>query len=561
MGETSKYAIYRVLSGSSFSTDLFTIISEKGIGCGENDTHEISDQSTMTDNQALPIPTNRFWFRLTIALIALMTLGRIVSLIFSPITLVADETQYWIWSHEFDWGYYSKPPMIAWLIAVSTSVFGDSEAAIRFPVPLLHAATASFLYLSGQRLWDSRTGFWVALVYLTMPAIWLSSGIISTDVLLFTAWTGGLYCLLRLRDGENWPSAIGLGIAVGLGFLSKYAMVYFALGTLIAIALDRPTRLALLTKNGLIAASLAGLLLLPNILWNAANDFATVTHTAANANWGGDLFQPEEMFEFLTAQFLVFGPAIFVVLIVIFALTIREYATSSANTVFLVGFCLPPLVIVTLQAFLSRAHGNWAASAYLAGTILVVCFLLRGPSWRRYVLIGSVVLHSFMGIGMAILAPNPTLIEAVGMSNATKRFRGWRETGSAITEAAMADAYDVIVFDDRNVFHQMQRYAPDLQRPLMMWQRYSGPSNHAEQRWPLTDGFTGRVLIVSRRPLEVARMRDDFAQFEALSTLSIALDGNKTREFSLWEAQGYNRIERNTEYEDRWRALDNATGD
>jgi 4-amino-4-deoxy-L-arabinose transferase-like glycosyltransferase len=512
----------------------------------------------MMDNQAQLIPTNRLWFRLTIALIALMTIGRIIALIFSPITLHADETQYWVWSREFDWGYFSKPPMIAWIIATSTSVFGNSEAAIRLPVPLLHAATASFLYLCAQRLWDNRTGFWVALVYLTMPGIWLSNGIISTDVLLFTAWTGGLYCLLRLRDGEDWPSAIGLGAAVGLGFLSKYAMIYFVVGTLLAIALDRPTRMAMMTRNGLIAATLAGLLLLPNILWNSANDFATVSHTAANANWGGDLFQTEEMFEFLAAQFFVFGPAVFVTLLIILALTVRDYATSSDNSLLLTGFCLPPLAIVTLQAFLSRAHGNWAASAYMAGTLLVVSFLLRGASWRRYVLVGSIAIHSVMGIGMAVLAPNPSLIEAVGMSNATKRIRGWRETGAAITEAAMAEAYDAIVFDNRNVFHQMQRYAPDLHRPLNMWLRYSGPSNHAEQSWPLADGFSGRVLIVSERPSEVARMREDFERFEPLMNISIPLDGVKTRELTLWEAEGYLRIERDAEYEARWLEVDEA---
>jgi hypothetical protein len=512
----------------------------------------------MMDNPTSPDSTNRPWIRATIVLIALISVGRVISLIFSPITLLADETQYWIWSREFDWGYFSKPPMIAWLIAASTSMFGDSEAAVRLPVPVLHAATASFLYLSAQRLWDARTGFWVSIVYLTMPAIWLSSGIISTDVLLFTAWTSALYFLLRLRDGENWPSAIGLGIAVGLGFLSKYAMIYFVVGTLIAVVVDRPTRLALLTKNGLIVGGLTGLFLLPNLMWNAANDFATVTHTAANANWGGDLFHFGEMLEFLTAQFLVFGPALFVVLLIILVQAVGKYRTTSTNILFLAGFCLPPLVIVTLQAFVSRAHGNWAASAYMAGTLLVVSFLLRGSSWRRYVLIGSIALHSFMGIGMAVLAPNPALIEAVGMSNATKRFRGWHETGSTITEIAMADTYDAIVFDDRNVFHQMQRYAPELHRPLSMWLRYSGPSNHAEQRWPLADGFSGRVLIVSHRPFEVARMREDFDSFEPLPTISIALDGNKTREFTLWEAEGYHRVERSADYEARWREVDDT---
>ena len=36
-----------------------------------------------------------------------------------------DEAQYWTWAQHLDWGYFSKPPGIAALIAASTSMFGD----------------------------------------------------------------------------------------------------------------------------------------------------------------------------------------------------------------------------------------------------------------------------------------------------------------------------------------------------------------------------------------------------------------------------------------------------
>lgn len=51
-------------------------------------------------------------------------------------SLFVDEAQYWQWSTQPAFGYYSKPPLVAWLIAASTRLFGESELAIRLPALL-----------------------------------------------------------------------------------------------------------------------------------------------------------------------------------------------------------------------------------------------------------------------------------------------------------------------------------------------------------------------------------------------------------------------------------------
>lgn len=45
--------------------------------------------------------------------------------------LYVDEAYYWVWSQQFDWGYYSKPPMVAWIISIATSLFGDGSLIIK----------------------------------------------------------------------------------------------------------------------------------------------------------------------------------------------------------------------------------------------------------------------------------------------------------------------------------------------------------------------------------------------------------------------------------------------
>lgn len=48
----------------------------------------------------------------------------------------------------FDNFWYDKPPMYYWLVAASIGLFGDGEAAARFPAALMAVATSVMLYFS-----------------------------------------------------------------------------------------------------------------------------------------------------------------------------------------------------------------------------------------------------------------------------------------------------------------------------------------------------------------------------------------------------------------------------
>lgn len=477
---------------------------------------------------------------------------RILALTINPASLHADETQYWVWSRELDWGYFSKPPLIAWLIAATTSLFGDSDAAVRLAAPILHTATATLLALSAGRLFSRAAAAWTFMAWITLPSVWLSAAIMSTDAVLLTCWSLALYGFIRLRERAGWSAALMLGAGLGLGMLAKYAMSYFAIGLVLAGLLDPASRRAVLQGRTLAAGVLALLLLAPNLVWNWRNDFATVSHTAANANWGADLFNPGEAVRFVVDQMGVFGPAFFITLVVAIAWTARRYLQGKADPrlVMLACFCVPAILAVTGQAFLSRAHANWAASAYAAATIIVIAILLQGPRWRRLVLAGSIALHTLAGISFAALAMSPALTEQVGLANAFKRVRGWPETAAALADAATRTGVNAVVFDNRNDFHQMQRYGGAINAELFMWMRYGSVTNHAEQGWALPAGFEGPVLIASERPMEVPVMAFDFAQLDSAGDIRIDLGGGRTRHYQLFIARDYRPVLRTEAFED-----------
>src|SRR5205809_665616 len=44
--------------------------------------------------------------------------------------LSPDEAHYWDWSRHLDWSYYSKGPLVAWLIWLSRELFGPTSVAL-----------------------------------------------------------------------------------------------------------------------------------------------------------------------------------------------------------------------------------------------------------------------------------------------------------------------------------------------------------------------------------------------------------------------------------------------
>ena len=481
---------------------------------------------------------------------------RVAALFLDPNNLYADETQYWLWSQNPDWGYFSKPPLIAWLIALTTGVFGDADWAVRLSAPFLHAVTALFLGLSAARLFGDRAGALAGLIWLTMPAVWLSSAIMSTDAVLLTGWSAGLYALIRLREGPDWRFAVLLGAAAGWAFLAKYAAIYFLLGTGLAILVDAPARRALVSLQGLAAGAIFLALISGNLLWNAANDFATVSHTAANANWGASLFNPGELVTFLIDQFGVFGPVTFAGLIAALVGSLDDLAFKRARPrLMLALYVVPALVIVSFQAFISRAHANWAVSAYAAGTVLVAIWFLEGGRWRRVALGAAFVIHSVSGLALMALAASTPLSDAAGLANAFKRVREWPATVEAVSRAAQDAGVSAIAYDNRNDFHQMQRYGPDGEADLYMWMRYASPHNFAEATWPLPNGYDAPVLIVSERPEEVPLIEGDFEQIRPAGAIAIPLGGGRERRYQLFIARGYEPVPRTAAFEARVRAM------
>ncbi|MCX8507436.1 MAG: glycosyltransferase family 39 protein, partial [Rhodobacteraceae bacterium] len=300
------------------------------------------------------------WFGRALMLVALVTLARLVALAFNRTDLFVDESQYWLWGQNLDLGYYSKPPLIAWLIRAVTSLAGsDAPFWVRMPGALLHGGTALLLASLTARLSGARAAFWVAVAYVTLPFVAVGSLLISTDTVLAPCFAAALYFWFRLVEARQARWALMAGLAIGFGFLAKYAAIYFLLGAGLSAVFVPLMRVG--WRNGGWFLLVFGLTIAPNVVWNLTHGLATVNHTMDNIGWvraGGPhlLLHPNKLADFAGSQFVVFGPVLLLAYLV--ALTRARAPEQRA----LLLFSLPVLMIVSGQALLERAYANWAVS-------------------------------------------------------------------------------------------------------------------------------------------------------------------------------------------------------
>jgi len=494
-----------------------------------------------------------------------------VGLLFTTYTnLYPDEAQYWLWSRKLDFGYYSKPPMIAWLIHLST-LTSSAEPFVRLFAPLLHLGAALCLWGAGKRLFNEATGLIAAIIYSLMPGVVLSSAIISTDapLMFFLSATLYFYSLFLTTSEENTrlKTALGMGLAFGAAFLSKYACLYFLIGAAAHALWVPAVRKSWSLRSLALFVGAFIVLMSPNLYWNATHGFQTVSHTADNANWHwGKLFNPGSLLTFWRDQLGVFGPVPVVLMLLGLAGLVRPRAgllqrdNSGSKGDHLIGLAcltLPPLIFVSVQALLSRANANWAAAAYVPASVLVAAFVTCGLSvsirshtlWRPALAAGVVIQVAIMAVFMLGVA-SPELTQALGLSNTVKRARGWDTLTQAIIAKAQTDARPTaIAVDNRNVYNAMAYYGrdwfaanPDV--PLKAWVREAHPKSQAETEAPLTTEAGQNVLIVSYVDGFIPDIRRDFAATGPGESLKIALDHKRTRDFTLFRGYGFQRAPR-----------------
>jgi hypothetical protein len=380
-----------------------------------------------------------------------------------PLDLAPDEAHYWDWSRNPDWSYYSKGPLVAYLIRAGCAVAGPLSArltgtemlAVRLPAVLCGSLLLLSLYILTVQVWK-REGLAVLVVAfaLTLPVIAAGSTLMTIDAPYSCCWGWALVLGYQaVFRGSRWAWPL-LGLVVGLGILAKYTMVLFAPSLGLFLLTSAEQRRLLLRPGLWVGAAVAALSAAPILVWNAGHEWVSFRHISGLAgadnglSWLGPLkFAGMQFGLLLGFWFVVWARAM---------VAHRPWIETRPEARFL-WWMSAPMFLVFFGFGLKTGGGepNWPVTAYLSGIVLAVPWLLRelhaARGWYRRLSFAGLGAACAIGLTLTVMVHNsawawPVLDRLTGPPTAscplplrrldpTCRLRGWHALAAEVDRA------------------------------------------------------------------------------------------------------------------------------
>jgi dolichol-phosphate mannosyltransferase len=213
------------------------------------------------------------WQRFCLAVAAVSVLLRLLYL--GVPELLFEEAYYWNYAQHLDIGYLDHPPMVAWIIRAFTTLLGNGEFAVRAGAFLCWLATAGFTWRLTREALGRPAAYRALALVAALPVFFFFGLFMSPDAPLAACWAAALYFMHRVVAKDDARAWLWLGVALGLGMISKYTIVLLAGAIGLFLLADRASRKWLRRPEPYLAALIALALLSPVIAWNWQHDWAS----------------------------------------------------------------------------------------------------------------------------------------------------------------------------------------------------------------------------------------------------------------------------------------------
>lgn len=284
------------------------------------------------------------------------------------------------------WGYLSVPPVTSW-VALLISWLGNSVFWVKFFPTLFGAITLYFVWEMVAILGGNLFAKSMAAISVLFSALMRLNMLFQPNSFDTMVWTFMFYVLLKYIENEQNKWLYVFAIAVALGFLNKYNVVFLLLAVLLGLLLS-PYRKVFINKYFYTSLLLAALLVAPNLWWQYEHHFPVFHHMKLlkatqleNVNTG----------DFIKEQILFFFNAIFVLLAAIYSLFF--YKNFAKYRVFIWIF----VAVLGLYIFL-KGKGYYAMGLYPAYMAFGAVFLentIKNTYFRTLLLLLPVAIFSF----------------------------------------------------------------------------------------------------------------------------------------------------------------------
>ncbi len=416
-----------------------------------------------------------------LAAIAAVMLGQTVFLLWGcDWDLCNDEAEYWAWSRRLAWSYFSRGPVIAWMIRAGTALLGGLSLkltgslmfAVRFPCVVLGGLTAWGVYrLAVMTTLARRTAVIAVMLLPAIPVLVLGGVVVTSDTPLVCCWVWAAVWTYRAVEKDDLRAWLASGLIGALGVLAKYSFLAFPASVGLFLLLS-PTHRRLLSRPGFWLMSLVtgGLGLAPIFVWNArhgwagANQLADRVGLSSRASWASVW----PVLSFLGGEVAVLGVFWWIVglaaLASIFVRLTRERPGTSGDlrnrvdddssgdrTGLLYLVCLWGVLWCACLAasLLGETEANWMAPGYIALVVLIalrVDVLMTRGRWKARACVAAwcfsitavIAVHHlewfYPAIARWVPAPTTRWPAPFRVYEPTARMRGHQELARAVAE-------------------------------------------------------------------------------------------------------------------------------
>jgi 4-amino-4-deoxy-L-arabinose transferase-like glycosyltransferase len=441
----------------------------------------------------------------------------------SAFSIVPDEAYYWQWSRHLALGYHDHPPMIAWIIHMSTALFGHHEFAVRLPSILCLTVASAYVLLFAHRWFSARAAMLSTVLIQSILAFNAGAIIATPDSPLMAAWAGASYHIARAYDNGKWHQWLLGGVWFGVGMLSKYTMGILAPLVFLFGLLHASPRQQLRRVWPYVGLLTGCLMFLPVIFWNAENGWSTFRHAAYQSGVTQDAgLHLLSLLEFVGSQAGLLSPVVFLLLLASWFLPFTKPYRKGPwilNYLFMTSF--PVVAFFALLSTRTWVEGNWPGPAYLTAVVLMCAFVDRAFAAEK-----NATVHPFLkklwpwAVGTSCIFTGvillhvlwPVIPVSVNIDRIAKETLGWKALAQKAAEAqqSMPNPENTFLFSQSyQTASELAFYAPGNPRTVCINQWWR--PNAYEYWWKDTD-LLGRnaVGVCSARLRNTDRLKEIF---------------------------------------------------
>jgi hypothetical protein len=293
------------------------------------------------------------------------------------------------------WGYQSVPPVTSWISWLIIHA-GNSVFWVKFFPALFGALTIIVVWRAVERLGGNLFACVLAATALLCSVLVRINILYQPNSLDILSWTMVYYTLLRYLQTQKNKYLYFLAIALAIGFLNKYNIVFCVAGLLPALIISHHRKI-FTNPHLYYAGSLALLLISPNLIWQYQNDFPVLKHMKELAET--QLVHVNRM-DFIKEQLFFFIGSVFIIIASFFSFF--TFGRNKPYSFFFWAYAITVALFIYLQAKAYYAIGLYPI--FFAFGSVYIAELLKKGGWFyvRYLCIAVILFFFYVLLQVAL---------------------------------------------------------------------------------------------------------------------------------------------------------------